>query len=725
MATKIVTKNSSTASAVPTASDLVQGELAVNVADKRLFTEDNAGAIVELGTNPSTLTVTGEITANGGIALGDNDKATFGAGDDLQIYHDGSASYIDDAGTGNLRIRANGSLSIQKYTGETMGVFTADGSVLLAHDNSTKLETTSTGIDVTGTATMDGLVSAGTAFVNLTSRPAGVPATAGALWSAQTETGNYGIVSRASSTDSFTYIGNTGSAATLGTSYGSSGSYLPLDLQTSDKKRLSIASNGDISFYEDTGTTAKLFWDASAESLGIGTSSPSSYFSPQLVVHSSSNLGGITIRSNATTDTNYLLFADGTSGNERYRGYVSYDHNADTMKLATGASPAITIDSSQNVGIGTSSPSRQLEIYDDGTNGQAVLALTAQNTENSRIMFADPDDNNIGILDYSHADDSMRFTVNNSERMRIDSSGNVGIGISSPSATLDIAGDNQYNRISSYFSGSYTSGFKFSDLNGGIWYDAASDDLTVSASLASSQLILEAGGTERMRIDSSGNLLIGKTTTGVAGAGTVIRAGGELFVTRAGDVMNLNRLTSDGEIAVFRKDGAAVGSIGSEGGNSLYIGNGDANLRFSGGSNAIIPAGVAGASSDGLLDLGLGSLRFNDIYATNGTIQTSDRNEKQDIAELSDAEQRVAVAAKGLLRKFRWKDSVAEKGDDARIHFGIIAQDLQAAFAAEGLDAGDYAMFISTTWTDEETNEEKTRMGVRYSELLAFIISAI
>jgi hypothetical protein len=57
MATKIVTKNSSTASAVPTASDLVQGELAVNVADKRLFTEDNGGAIVELGTNPSTIDI--------------------------------------------------------------------------------------------------------------------------------------------------------------------------------------------------------------------------------------------------------------------------------------------------------------------------------------------------------------------------------------------------------------------------------------------------------------------------------------------------------------------------------------------------------------------------------------------------------------------------------------------------------------------------------------------
>jgi hypothetical protein len=134
---------------------------------------------------------------------------------------------------------------------------------------------------------------------------------------------------------------------------------------------------------------------------------------------------------------------------------------------------------------------------------------------------------------------------------------------------------------------------------------------------------------------------------------------------------------------------------------------------------------TSGGASDGVISLGQSGRRFNDIYATNGTIQTSDRNEKQDIDVLSDAEQRVAVAAKGLLRKFRWKDAVAEKGDDARIHFGIIAQDLQAAFEAEGLDAGRYAMFIHSTWTDEETGEERSRMGVRYSELLAFIIAAI
>jgi len=209
-----------------------------------------------------------------------------------------------------------------------------------------------------------------------------------------------------------------------------------------------------------------------------------------------------------------------------------------------------------------------------------------------------------------------------------------------------------------------------------------------------------------------------------SGGGTA-KFGNKIQATRSGgECLVLNRQSNDGDIAVFRKDGTTVGTISSRGGVHIQIqsGGNTAGLHF--GGSEINP--VKNQSiSDNTIDLGQSSYRFDDIYATNGTIQTSDRNEKQDIEELSEAEQRIAVACKGLLRKFRWKDSVAEKGDEARTHFGIIAQDLQAAFAAEGLDAGDYAMFISTTWTDEETNEEKTRMGVRYSELLAFIISAI
>ena len=81
-------------------------------------------------------------------------------------------------------------------------------------------------------------------------------------------------------------------------------------------------------------------------------------------------------------------------------------------------------------------------------------------------------------------------------------------------------------------------------------------------------------------------------------------------------------------------------------------------------------------------------------------------------------------ACKGLLKAFRFIDAVEVDGDDARIHFGIIAQDLQAAFEAEGLDATKYAMFRPSTFTDEEGNEQ-VRLGVCYENLLAFIIAAI
>jgi len=137
-----------------------------------------------------------------------------------------------------------------------------------------------------------------------------------------------------------------------------------------------------------------------------------------------------------------------------------------------------------------------------------------------------------------------------------------------------------------------------------------------------------------------------------------------------------------------------------------------------------VPCRGDGSEVDNVMDLGNSSARFDDIYATNGTIQTSDRNEKQDIQALTDAEQRVATACKGLIRRFRWQDAVEEKGDDARLHFGVIAQDLQDAFEAEGLDAGDYGMFISSTWEDDD-GVEQTRLGVRYNELLAFIITTL
>jgi len=95
----------------------------------------------------------------GDLTFGDNDKAIFGAGSDLQIYHDGSNSIIDDSGTGNLYIRSNDIL-LDKYTGERMIRAIADGAVTLYHDNAAKLATTATGVDVTGNLTASGIITA-------------------------------------------------------------------------------------------------------------------------------------------------------------------------------------------------------------------------------------------------------------------------------------------------------------------------------------------------------------------------------------------------------------------------------------------------------------------------------------------------------------------------------------------------------------------------------------
>ena len=105
-------------------------------------------------------------TLTGDLKYGDNVKAKFGAGDDLQIYHDGSHSYVDENGTGQLKIRSNGTgVLLQTVSGENLATFANNAAVNLYYDNAAKLATTSTGIDVTGTVTADGLTVSGTGEV--------------------------------------------------------------------------------------------------------------------------------------------------------------------------------------------------------------------------------------------------------------------------------------------------------------------------------------------------------------------------------------------------------------------------------------------------------------------------------------------------------------------------------------------------------------------------------
>ena len=95
-------------------------------------------------------------TMTGDIALGDNVKAKFGASDDLEVYSDGTNSRITESGSGSLIIKGTQML-FQTGTGETTAYHTADGSVRLYHNNVPKIETTSTGIDVTGSVDASGV----------------------------------------------------------------------------------------------------------------------------------------------------------------------------------------------------------------------------------------------------------------------------------------------------------------------------------------------------------------------------------------------------------------------------------------------------------------------------------------------------------------------------------------------------------------------------------------
>jgi hypothetical protein len=171
---------------------------------------------------------------------------------------------------------------------------------------------------------------------------------------------------------------------------------------------------------------------------------------------------------------------------------------------------------------------------------------------------------------------------------------------------------------------------------------------------------------------------------------------------------------------------------------------------------------------DNTQSLGKSGSRWSVVYAGTGTINTSDANEKQQIAELSETEQAVAIAIKGLIRKFKFNNAVAAKGDNARIHVGVIAQDVEQVFVNEGLDPANYGLFCRDEWweldgqpvaansdgfviitwhelngevvhLDENSNfpdgaklvsktvqaVKHVRLGIRYEELLAFIILAL
>ncbi len=447
------------------------------------------------------------------------------------------------------------------------------------------------------------------------------------------------------------------------------------------------------------------------------------------------------------------------------------------QKEAFGSGTPLYVDQTNNrVGIGNSSPDVPLEISVAGSSITNVLKLTttgsgtvpalqfegdASGTQHivGRIRGQQDDANDGGLVFETESSGTV------AERMRISNLGNVTITGSGTGSTTALKVNNtdsasfvhaQQNIAPNLASTNTVVNFVGKELSsknsgyiGYTWSSAGSNSNRLTFGHYASDYL--------MNLTADGNLLVGKTASDNSTVGTRFQSDGFGSLVRDGNkCLVLNRKTSDGEIIDLQQDGSTIGGIySSPSVTGPFIGHINVGLAMYHAGNSVLPSGTGGLR-DNAIDLGNSSNRFDDVFATNSSIQTSDRNEKQDIEELSEAEQRVAVVAKGLMRKYRWRDAVAEKGENARTHFGIIAQDLQDAFTAEGLDASDYAMFCSDTWWEKEISvdaveadeengieakdaytyrkiaeeategyTEKTRLGVRYSELLAFIISAI
>ena len=253
---------------------------------------------------------------------------------------------------------------------------------------------------------------------------------------------------------------------------------------------------------------------------------------------------------------------------------------------------------------------------------------------------------------------------------------------------------------------------------------AVSGNLTVSGAFTSQGIDDNADATA-ITIDSSENVLFSTTGTpdsvvGSSGVGMAYEANGFLGIAREGTPLIINRRSSNGEIISFKKDGSVVGALGTSSDTFGIHGSGSGNNASgflfvqSSGTQRIIPCQENFTSNDNVVDLGHTSNRFDDIYATNGTIQTSDQQEKNTIED-SDL---------GLDFVKRLSPKSYIFNGKTRTHYGLIAQDVETVLGDINKPTSEFAGFIKDDISEEQDGSQY-RYGLRYTEFVAPLIKAI
>ncbi|MDC0134476.1 tail fiber domain-containing protein [Alphaproteobacteria bacterium] len=286
--------------------------------------------------------------------------------------------------------------------------------------------------------------------------------------------------------------------------------------------------------------------------VGIGTSSP--------------NGNGILTLNTPADNSAQIVFAE----NDTAKWLIGHRHDGDYFRFydLSNSAERMRITSSGNVGIGISAPSARLHVGSLNGSGSlngytkmavegtdyAVMSLKSPAANFNQIIFTDTTSTGLGGINYFNSSNAtpnaMAFLTNNAERMRITSSGNVGIGTNSPSTQLNLVGTGGVSKIR--FDGNA------SNLQNNFIGITGYDDLIIASdesnSGSASTIQFRVDASERMRIDSSGRVMIGNTTEGVAGAD-------ELTVgnTSAGNGITI-RSASNSSGALFFSDGTSGAS---------------------------------------------------------------------------------------------------------------------------------------------------------------------